>query len=291
MAYNTCHVFKVFRVRCLGVMMDLYRFGLFVCLFVSLFCLGCSEGTISPQAKEQLDSGLRAYRAGDNRQAIAQANTVLSGGSQGSLEMQAYYLRGMAWYRLKDFDQAQSDLEQVDRRSKNVKLRIRAMDSLGEIAYRRDDMLRAESYFGQVIELAERGQKPVDHAQYRLGCVLQRLGKWQEADTHFQRVIFLFRSHQVGLPGQAKLLRQARARVNGRKWTIQIGSYKKRYNASVATKPFRQANMKTYIEPAIRDGRMTFLLQVGRWEKYGQAAKQLKVVKRMKADAFLQVTR
>jgi tetratricopeptide (TPR) repeat protein len=263
--------------------MNLCRFGLFVCLFFSLFSFGCSDETINPQAKEDLDSGLRAYRAGDNRQAIARADTVLSSSSQGSLAMQAYYLRGMAWYRLKDFSQAQRDLEHVDRRSKNVQLCIRAMDSLGEIAYRRDDMLRAESYFRQVIELAEREQKPVDHAHYRLGCVLQRLGKWQEADVHFQRVIFLF--------GQSKLARQARARVNGRKWTIQIGSYSKRQNASVAAKPFREAKMKTCIEPAIRNGRMTFLLQVGRWEKYKQAAGQLEAVRRMKTDAFLQVTR
>lgn len=263
--------------------MNLCRFVLFACLFISLLFFGCSGGTISSQAKEHLDSGLRAYRAGDNRQAIVQANTVLSGGSQGSLAMQAYYLRGMAWYRLKDFDKARSDLEHVDRSSTNVQLRIRSLDSLGEIAYRRDDMLRAESYFGQVGKLTERGQKPADHAHYRLGCVLQRLGRWQEADVHFQRVIFLFKP--------SALTKLARVRVNGRKWTIQVGSYDKRYNATVAAKLFRQANMKTYIEPAIRDGKMAFLLQVGRWEKYGQAAGQLQAVRRMKADAFLQVTR
>lgn len=263
--------------------MNLCRFGLFVCLFVSLFSLGCSEETINPQAKENLDIGLRAYRAGDDRQAIVQADTVLSGGSQESIAMQAYYLRGMAWYRLKDFSKAQRDLEHVDKRSNNVQLRIRAMDSLGEIAYRRDAMLRAESYFEQVIELAERGQKPVDHAHYRLGCVLQRLGKWQEADVHFQRVIFLFE--------QSKLARQARIRVNGRKWTIQIGSYGRRQNASVAAGPFRKRKIETFIEPALRDGRMTFLLQVGRWEKYEQAVDQLEAARRMKADAFLQVTR
>ncbi len=263
--------------------MNFCRFGLSACLFVSLLSLGCSDGTISPQAREHLDIGLRAYQAGDNRRAIAQADAVLSGGSQGSLAMQAYYLRGMAWYRLKDFDKSQNDLEQVDRKSNNTQLRVRAMDSLGEIAYLRDDMSRAKNYFDQVVELAGRGQRPVDHAHYRLGCILQRLGKWQDADVHFQRVIFLF--------GQSTLAKQARERVNGRKWTIQVGSYSERHNARNAAGLFSREKMKTYIEPSIRDGRMAFLLQVGRWENFEQAAGQLEAVRRMKADAFLQVTR
>ncbi|RKY24249.1 MAG: hypothetical protein DRP83_07980 [Planctomycetota bacterium] len=262
---------------------DMRGCGLVLCALVSLFTIGCEYKAVSPQAREHLDIASRAYRAGDNRKTVAQADAALEYTGRGSVALQATYLRGMARYRLKDITRAQSDLEKVSRKSDNIQLLIRAFDALGEIAYRKGDMPRAEKCFQHVVDLADRRQRPVDRAHYRLGCILQRLGRWQQADVHFQRVIYLF--------GRSKLAKLSRRRVNGRKWTIQVGAYSTRSDAQAGAKAFDKAKLKTYIRPIVEAGRLSFLLQVGRWNKYERAAAGLRQARSVQAQAFLQVTR
>ncbi|MCK5558868.1 MAG: SPOR domain-containing protein [Candidatus Hydrogenedentes bacterium] len=263
--------------------MVMRRYGQVVCLTILLAATGCSGEQISPQVQRQLDAGLRTYEAGDDRATIEHADAVLRQHVRGAGAMQAYYLRGMAKYRLKEYPAAEWDLEQVYRKTKNNDLYVKAADTLGELAYLRGDMALAASCLQKVIDQTSAGVRPWDHAQFRMGCVRQRQGRWKDADLYFDRVMYY-------VPG-TPLARQGRRRVHGRKWTIQVGSYKKKQNTVAEAEKFRAGRMETFIEPVVRDGELTFLLRVGRWDRYEQAEKQLPSVRKMKADAFLCVTR
>ena len=263
--------------------MVMRRYGQTICLTVLLATIGCSGEQISPQVQRQLDAGLQAYDAGDNRATIEYADTVLRENLRGAGAMRAYYLRGMARYRLKEYPAAERDLEQVYNRTKSSDLHVKAADTLGELAYLRGEMPLAASRLQEVIDQTSAGVRPWEHAQFRMGCVRQREGRWKDADLHFEQVMY-------HLPKTA-LAKQARRRSRGRKWTIQVGSYKKKQNAVSEAGRFRAGRMKTFIEPVVRDGALVFLLQTGRWDRYEQAEAQLPSVREMKSDAFLYVTR
>ena len=202
---------------------------------------------------------------------------------RGAAAMQAYYLRGMSHYRLKEYSAAERDLEQVYNYTKNSDLYVKAADTLGELGYLRGEMPLAASRLLDVINQTPVGVRPWGHAQFRMGCVRQREGRWKDADLHFEQVIY-------HLP-ETLLAKQARRRTRGRKWTIQVGSYEKKQNAVSEAGRFRAERMETFIEPVVRDGELVFLLQTGRWDRYEQAEVQLPSVRQMKSDAFLYVTR
>ncbi|MCD4823922.1 MAG: SPOR domain-containing protein [Phycisphaerae bacterium] len=246
---------------------------------------GCSGDGLTLQGREDLKSGLAAYQAGDDRLAIIQADAVLRETSRGSGAMRAYYLRGLARYRLKEYSAAQRDLEYVvSCTGKGTSdIRIKALDTLGEVAYIRGDLALAERSLAEVVIKTPAGNRPADHANYRLGCIRQKQGRWREADLNLQRVTHHF--------GGTKLAGLASNRVLGRAWTIQAGSFEKKINARQQAEKFGKGRWKVSIEPVIRQGKRVFLLQIGRWNQYVSAAAQLSAVQKIKADAFLQVTR
>lgn len=244
---------------------------------------GCTGDTIRPETRRTLDAALRAYRADDPRQTIRHANQVLGRETRGEGAMQAYYLRGMALYQLKEYRPAREDLQRVYDHGRNPDLRIKASDTLGELAYLQGELDLAARLFQEVLDQAPDGERPTDHARFRLGCIRQRQGRWAQADVQFEKVLYYF--------PKTKLARQARERVRGRSWTIQVGSYKTKKNANTAAARFRQANLRTYVEPVLRDGTLVFLLQVGRWGQFEAAESKLPSVRKLKSDAFPHVAR
>lgn len=251
-----------------------------------LLCMalaGCTGGGLSPQGQSQLASALASYQADDNAAAVRHADAVLTETTRGPGAMQAYYLRGMALYRQKNYDQARGDLEVVVARSDDDALLGRSLDGLGEIAYRQGEDLQAVDDFRRALKHIDETKPPADHTHYRLGCALQRLGRWNEADLHFQRVMYHF--------PQGELARRSRQRVNARAWTIQAGSFTQRDKAHLAGDRWKTKPWAVHIEPTLTGGQMVFLLQVGRWTEYDQAIKELPAIRQMQSDAFITVTR
>jgi tetratricopeptide (TPR) repeat protein len=245
--------------------------------------VGCAMDPVSPEGRRALDASLAAYERGDDQAAIAQADQVLSESHKGPTAMQAFYLRGLSRYRLGKTDAARSDLETVYANTRSDDLKAKAADVLGELAYQRGDLKQAETYFRDVLATVDSNLTPADHAHFRLGVILQRRGQWTEADVHFQRVMYYFKG--------TELARQAAARAGGRKWTIQVGSFADKANAEQNAHAFQERDMTTFIEPVIRDGRLVYVLQVGRWQRDEGAEHLLPAVRELKSDAFIHVTR
>jgi tetratricopeptide (TPR) repeat protein len=256
-------------------------YGRTICL-VLLMSTGCVGEKISPETRQRLDAARADYDVRKYRDVVRYTSDILRT-ERGEGAMQAYYLRGMALYQLKEFAPAREDLQRVYDRTRNCDLRIKATDTLGELAYRRGDFQEADRLLLEVIEQTPEGERPADHARFRRGCLRQQQGKWIDADVEFEKVLYQF----PGTPIAAKAQRRAR----GRSWTIQVGSYDGKSNAAAAAPKYRQAGFRTYIEPSMQDGNMKFLLQVGRWGQYKTAESELSAVRRIKSDAFLHVAR
>lgn len=248
-----------------------------------LVSAGCTGEHISPDTQRKLEAAQADYKADKNREVVRYANEILRTETRGEGAMQAHYLRGMALYRLKEYPSAREDLQRVYARTRNVDLRIKATDTLGELAYLRGDLNEADRLLAEVVDQTREGDRPADHARFRRGCIRQRQGKWIEADVEFEKVIHQFPNTSVA--------RKAAQKARGRSWTIQVGSFDSKNNAGATATKFQQAGMRTYIEPVMQDGKLKFLLQVGRWGKYEPAESSLPSVRRITSDAFLQVAR
>lgn len=248
---------------------------------VTLLC-GCGQ-EISPHLQQELASGTQAYNAGNYGEVIRHANAVLQETHSGQAAAQAWYLRGMARYEQDQLQAAREDLEQALEEADEASLSVKAADALGEIAYRDDDLPTAAGYFQTVLDRGEPTEPPADHAHYRLGSIYQRQSQWEQADLHFQRLIYHF--------PDSDLAELASQRSGARHWTIQAGSFTERDNAMSASKLFPITGPQPFVEPFIRDSQRVYLLMVGKWTRYDQAAAALPAVRDVKPDAFLNVVR
>lgn len=254
-----------------------------LCVVFPAGAVGCIDARLSPQAQQHLRAAQQAYEAGENTRVVTEADQVLRE-STGESALQAYYLRGMARYRMKQYEPAERDLAEVARRSDENSLRVRAMDALGELAYLQGEMTRSAGFLKDVLRQTPPGEKPGDHAHFRLGCIRQRQGRWEEADLHFHKLMYQF--------SDSSLAESARQRVGARKWTIQVGAYEEHETAQQQIPRYQIHNMPTpRIEPVLRDGRLVFLLQVGRWDEFSPAAESLGSVRTLEPEAFVTVTR
>jgi len=241
-------------------------------------CVGCN-GQLSPQAKELLLSSYSAYERGDDRATIRYASMFLKDNARSRRADEAHYLRGLAKYRTKDAAGAKEDLNAALDGTKNQSLRGKALTALGDLAYDADDMALAEQMFRQALAYIEPGKKPGDHAHYRLGCVLQRQGRWRAADLEFDRLIEQYR--------RSDLVPLASRRTHAGAWTVQAGVYQAKARADKAAAALSAHALPARAEPIPAEDELRFVVRVGRYPTYAQAVRMLPKVKRHVGDAFV----
>ncbi len=249
--------------------------------FVAAFA-GCN-GEATPEGKILLQNAAAAYGNGQYEATVRNVDAFMIENSKSSRADEAFYLRGLARYRLKQYDEAAGDLEQAIDRTKIDHIKSNSLNALGDIAYDKDNMVLAGHLYEQALENTERGKKPADHSCYRLGCALQRQGRWAEADPYFQKVIYFFDGSEL-----AKL---ASRRVNCVAWSIQAGAFEKKANAEKAAAEFTKNSLHAAALSVVESGRLIYVVQVGRYVTYEQAVAALDRVRKMKGDAFVVTTR
>ncbi|MCL2700525.1 MAG: SPOR domain-containing protein [Phycisphaerae bacterium] len=253
---------------------------------------------MSEEAGQQLAGANAAYSAGDYAGTVRQADAFLALHSRSGGAGEAYYLRGAARYNqakarsggdLEYLDrdlcqQAKSDLQQAIAKSNTSDLRGKAGLTLGHLSHDTDDIDLAERMYRLAIDAV--GKDPVMGAEalYRLGCVLQRQGKWRDADVRFQKVMYEF-------PG-GEPARAAAGRVNANAWTVQAGAFATRDNAdrAAASLTGKDASLPARTV-AILDGQPRYVVHVGRYVKYEDADTMRRRVRAFQSDAFVTVTK
>lgn len=248
-------------------------------LALALACLAGCAGPVSPQALEMLQAGYDHYGAGRHEAAIGQLDAFLADGSSKSRADEALYLRGLAKIHAKDASGAKADLSEAVWRTRNSQLRAKARIAMGDMAYDADDMALAENMYRQSLTDIQLGAKPADHARYRLGCVLQRQGRWADADAQFDRVVYFFDGTEIAtLAGQ---------RTHCVAWTIQAGVFTKKPRADAAAQSLSRDGLAAVVMPVLRKGRPVFVLQLGRSATYDQAAAALGKTADLPEGAFV----
>lgn len=247
-----------------------------------LISVGC-DGSLSPQGKELLAAGSAAFNRSEYEDSVRYLDGFLKDHSKSRGADEAYFVRGLAKYKLKDRPGAESDLKEALNRTKLNHVRVHAFNALGDLAWDKNDMATGENMYRQALANVKEGQRPADHSRYRLGCILQRQGAWSEADLQFDRVIHFF--------GDSELGKLAARHVRCRAWTVQAGAYRQKALADAAARRFQAENLPATVQSATNRGQLLFLVHVGRYPSYAQAATALETVKRRNADAYVTPTR
>jgi len=257
------------------------RFSL-VCTVVVLCGLWGCDRQLSPQATEQLQSGKAAYAAGNNEEAIVRMDAFLQQNAKSSRADEAFYIRGLARYSLKQYPPAKSDLQAALDSADSRELRAKAALALGDLGYDTNDMPSAEAMYASALNNLDRGVPPADHACYRLGQSLQRQGKWEQADLQFSRVLHF-------APG-SELAKRAAKLIHCRAWTVRAGSFAGRGNAESSAAELRKEKLPVEIKVDMSNGAAQYLLNVGRYSSCEQALAALAGVKRIQSDAYVTAT-
>jgi tetratricopeptide (TPR) repeat protein len=252
-----------------------------------LWAGGC--GQTSAQGVKLLDQAYASYQNQDDQSVIRDMNEFIEHDSRSSRIDEAFYLRGLAKQRSKDPAGAKSDLTEAASRTKRLK--AQAHLALGDLAWDADDMGEAEAMFSKSLtEMANPEDAQAtspdklladrSHAEYRLGCVFQRQSRWLEADEKFDRVIYEDKD--------SRLARQASLRVHCRAWTVRACTLLRNDGAPHAIAILKaQGLTDAYVQPTQIDGKLKYVVQVGRYPTYDQANAILHKVREIYGDANL----
>jgi len=259
------------------------RAGLAAALGAALLAGAGCEQPLSPEARQLVINSKAAYQAGDDEAVIRDTTAFLETHAQTKLADVAYYLRGLARCRRSDLAGARSDLKTAARLAQRRDVRVGSLKALGDLAFDADDMDSAEGLFREALAEAEPKTQPIDEIRYRLGCVLQRKGRWSEADEQFDRVAHVFAGTEVA--------RRAQRRLRCLAWTIQAGAFANKKLADADAARLRARKLSAVVRPITAGGELRFVVQVGWHESYERAAAALPSIRRYRSDAFVTPTR
>lgn len=252
-----------------------------ICSAAVLAVPACN-GALSPHGDQLLSDATVAYQAGNDRLVVERMDAFLEAYGNTRHAGRGYYLRGLARYRLKDLPGAKADLAAAEKMGEKGYI-LDAQTALGDVAYECGDMALAAEAFGRALARLEEGKPPADHAHFRLGCILQHQGRWSEADEHFFRVMHYFDGSEMA--------RRARRRAQATAWTVQIGAFEQQANADGAARKLIGQGLPAFVRTVTEDDKLLFLVQVGRYAAYGEAAAGAAELKRHHRDAFVTTTR
>lgn len=242
---------------------------------------GCGD-PVPPTSAQLLREGRQAYEQGQADEAIERTDRFLAmhGGTQEAAE--AYYLRGLARGQLGQLELAEQDFLAAAERTRRPDLAGRARLALGELAEQRGDLPAAEEQYRAALDALPHDQPPADEALYRLADLLQRTGRWEEADQRYDRLGFLFTgTDRVDL---------ARQRVRARAWTIHTGVFLGLPHAEQEARRLREAGLPARIEPQ-GAGAVRFAVQAGAYSTYTDAEQALPGVQAVSPDARIALSR
>ncbi|MHC4563265.1 MAG: SPOR domain-containing protein [Planctomycetota bacterium] len=245
--------------------------------------VGCGPAPLDPAALELLHSGIEAYEQDDNWAVIERMDAFLAGYARSRQADEAYYYRALAHHRLQNYDRAERDFTAALDRTRRQDLRVLAQLALGDLAHDAGRLKAAEEMYRQSLADTGHDKAPADRGLYRLGAVLQRQGRWREADVYFNELIGNF-------PAANELVQQATRRVHASGWTVQVGAFIGRDRANRLAGKLRADGHDAFVWPARLNGRLEYLVRVGRYATYGETLRTLSGIQSRQSDAFMTVT-
>ncbi len=255
----------------------------FVGVLAGVCCLsgGCVRD-VSRRGRARIEACYTAYADGDDQAVIDRAGRFLQEHSPSARDDEVYYLRGLALSRRGDPVDARADLTRAAGSQRRA-IRAHALLALGDLALMGGDLAGAAALYERSLTEGTARRTPAQHAYVRLGNVLQRQGRWEQADERFSRAMRTFPS--------TRQARWAAARIGGRAWTVQARAFADRDNARAAARLLVKAKLPATTAAVMRDGKTIHVVRVGRYSRHGQAAETLAAVRRVGKEAYIGVVK
>jgi tetratricopeptide (TPR) repeat protein len=238
---------------------------------------GC--GGVSPEGQQALVAANEAYAKGDDAAVVEASDRFLHSDSGSGQAAEAYYLRGLARARQGQTDPARADFNEALRLGRRKDLKGLVHGELGKLDFDAGQMKAAEGHYRQMLEVIPADAPQAEGALYRLGCALQYLGQWSQADAYFDKVIHNFDGSDIS--------RLAVNRVRAVRWAIQAGAFQNELAGKQMAQNLRTLALEVRFDSGLRDGRMMRLLRVGSYPTFGAAKADLERVRKYAADAFI----
>lgn len=239
---------------------------------------GCIT-TVKPEAARYLQAADAAFRRGDDTAAIEAGSQFIQMYPRLEQSGEAYYIRGLARCRAGKVNTGKADLQTALTLTKRKDLMALVHCRLGDLAYQADEMAESEGHYRQALRYVRPGAPPADEAMYRLGCILQREGRWREADLFFSRVMHFFDG--------APLAKRSAEHAYAARWSIQTAAMSKVASAKQLKRRLRLAGLDARTDLELRNGRVMRLVRVGSYRTYGQAQADLGKVRTIVTDAYI----
>ena len=261
-----------------------------LCLAAIVLLAGC-PATVGPEGRKQLLDSQAAYQRGDDAGAIETSSAFIKQYPTTEEAGEAYYVRGMA--RIRPNQRAagkpaidssallagKQDFQAALGLTKRKDLLCGANLALGNLAYDDGDMRSAEQHYKAVLDNTAAGAAPADQALYRLGCALQRVGRWREADHYFARLSQLF--------DKTELSRRAELRMNATRWSVQAGAFVTKEAAEDMQRKLAAAGLQPRVDLEKRGEQIMHLVRVGNFPTFDPAQAELPRVQALVKDAFV----
>jgi tetratricopeptide (TPR) repeat protein len=252
------------------------RLAVFGATMLAILAGGC--GDMPSGARSLLTDAYAAYNTGDHEQAIESSTAFLDRYRRLPQAPEAYLIRGLGRFEAGQFDRAELDLQSVLDRTAQRPLRAKALMTLGEIAYKRDQLEIAEMRFETCLNEIPRGQPPADQVHWRLGRIQLAQGRFEQADVHFDHILELFPESQVA-PGARQLL-------GAKAWTVHVGLFETIESADARVQRLTEAHLPARRQAYVENDKLYYAVLVGRHATQDGAKATLQRVRKIEPEAY-----
>ena len=231
---------------------------------------GCAAGPLDKVSSSLFTAGYDSFRAAKFADAERQFTQVISRNPGNASLSEVYYFRGLSRLKLGRREQAKSDFRQGATSYGRELTQIYSAVALANLEFEESHDKAAADLYKQALDHPVK-DLPLDAILFRLGVSSQRLGRWQQADDAFARLVSKY--------PESPLAPEARRRFQASYFTVQAGAFAERKNAEALVDRLKQKGFPASPTVVASQGKTLHLVNVGRYRTYREAesvAAQLK---------------
>jgi tetratricopeptide (TPR) repeat protein len=237
---------------------------------------GCNA--VTDQQMTLLADGQRAYAQGQYTLAVRQLTRFVNDVPSRGETAQALYVRALSHTKLQHRGPAYTDLQRALDLPANNETQWRVHALLGSLYFDDGHWETAHRHYAAAAA-GMPAAPPLDMVLYRHGQCLERLGRWSEARSAFNRAARQFPNTECGRLARRRLELQASC------FAIQCGSFGDQANAGKLAARLQASGLSAWVRQD--PGRGRFVVLVGRYPTYADAKQALGQVRGQVSDAVI----
>ena len=223
---------------------------------------GCTTPLLNKNDDKVFSAGYDDFRAGRFPDADRKFSEVIADNPQSPALSEVYYFRGLTRLQQSRRAEARADFQAGATHSGRELTQVYSMTALANLEYEDGHDQQAVKLYRTVLEHHVSGL-PADSVLYRLGVSLQRLGRWNEADETFAR---LLKDHP-----DSPLAAEARRRTQADSFTLQAGAFTDRAKAETLAARLRQDGYPVVLTVVAAGGQTFHVVNVGHYHTAAEA--------------------